>query len=141
METPKEVLPQDIEIYNSQVDIHNLPIFTRSQLRRYNGQDRPQIFVAIKGYIYDVTNNKRNYGVGKSYHKLVGKDVSRLLGLNRLQLKPTDSSGDRGIHDIREEWEYSDFTEKQNQALEKWIIFFKKRYKIVGVVVDHQMHK
>lgn len=130
--------PNEFEIYNSQVDVSTLPIFTRPQLSRYNGIDAHEIYVAIRGYIYDVTGNDKNYGPGKSYHKLVGKDVSRLLGLNRLQLKPEDAGSDRGAECT---WYTGDFNEKQNQIVDKWVLFFKKRYRIVGVVVDHQSKK
>lgn len=136
MDIPSAALQQQLELYNSLVDILTLPIYTRSQLQKYNGIEKPQIFVAIKGYIYDVTANLRNYGAGKSYHKLVGKDVSRLLGLNRLQLKPGSLEENSEV-DSKAEWDTSDFSEKQFEALEKWVLFFKKRYKIVGVVVSH----
>ncbi|KAM9921283.1 hypothetical protein OXX80_012206 [Metschnikowia pulcherrima] len=139
MENHSDVSPNEFELHNSQVDILTLPIYTRTQLLRYNGQDKNRIFVAIKGYIYDVTSNRRNYGAGKSYHKLVGKDVSRLLGLNRLQLKANESDTGPGEH--KEEWDTSDFSEKQFQAVDKWVAFFNKRYRIVGIVVHHQTRK
>lgn len=125
----------EFEEYNSHVDIRTLPILTRPQLSLYNGVDKPQIYVAIRGYIYDVTSNDKNYGPGKSYHKLVGKDVSRLLGLNRLQLKPEESGKGENT------WYTGDFSDKQNQIVDKWVLFFRKRYHIVGVVVDHQNKK
>lgn len=132
-----ELGPQasEFEVRNSQVNIHTLPLFTRAQLSRYNGEDKPQLYVAIKGYVYDVTANAKNYSVGKAYHELVGKDASRFLGLNKLKL-PADLS-----RTAVATWDTSDFDEKQTQSLEKWVAFFKKRYNIVGVVVDHNNKK
>lgn len=127
----------EFQIFNAQVDIANLPIYTRLQLSRYNGADKPELFVAIRGYIYDVTSNGKNYGPGKSYHRLVGRDVSRLLGLNRLHLEPQDIVKDESENT----WSTDDLNEKQNQIVDKWVDFFRKRYKIVGVVVDHQGKK
>ncbi|CAK7896469.1 hypothetical protein CAAN1_03S03796 [[Candida] anglica] len=135
--------PTEFELLNEKININTLPIYTRSQLALYNGVDNPKIYVAIRGYIYDVSNNTKNYGPGKGYHKLVGKDVSRLLGLNRLQLKVPDqkeqvslSSPPQGLEFTT--WYTEDLNEKQNSIIDKWCIFFRKRYEIVGIVVDHE---
>lgn len=127
----------EFQIYNSQVSIETLPIFTRLQLANFNGTDEPLLYVGIRGFIYDVSSNEKNYGPGKGYHKLVGKDVSRLLALNRLQLNPEDAveSGKENT------WFTGDLTEKQNDTVDKWVVFFQKRYKIVGVIIDHQNTK
>lgn len=133
--TSKEAQPTEFEIYNSQVEIATLPILTRLQLATYNGSIRPLLYVGIRGYVYDVSSNQKNYGPGKSYHKLVGKDVSRLLALNKLQLKPEEVEKDeKGIENT---WFTGDLTEKQNGIVDKWVTFFRKRYRIVAVIVDH----
>ncbi|CCE83398.1 Piso0_003973 [Millerozyma farinosa CBS 7064] len=121
----------EIEKHNLNVDITTLPIYTRSQLAQFNGTDRPQTYVAIRGYIYDVSSNAKNYGPGKSYHRLVGKDVTRLFGLNTLSLTSARSQGDS------RSWYTGDFTAKENAAVDSWVSFFRKRYPIVGLVVDH----
>lgn len=137
MSEQPETSLNEFQQYNSKVSIKALPIFTRLQLATYNGNDKPQLYVGIRGYIYDVSENVKNYGPGKGYHKLVGKDVSRLLALNRLQLKPDDI-----LEDGKENtWFTGDLNEKQNATVDKWILFFQKRYKIVGVIVDHQNTK
>lgn len=128
--------PNEFEIFNDSININLLPIYTRSQLSFYNGSENPEVYVAIRGYIYDVTNNISNYGPGKPYHKLVGKDVSRLLGLNQLQLKPT---GEPYASEKNSTWYTDDFTEKENLIVDKWVLFFRKRYRIVGVIVDHEI--
>ncbi|KAK6464010.1 cytochrome b5-like heme/steroid binding domain-containing protein [Scheffersomyces coipomensis] len=141
-EEPTTVVePNEFEKYNDNIDINSIPIYTRSQLSLYNGQDKSQLYVGIRGYIYDVTENSKSYGPGKSYHKLVGKDVSRLLGLNRLIPTGADnidnqSSNNHNLQDTT--WYTGDFNEKENEIVDKWIIFFRKRYRIVGVVVDHE---
>lgn len=118
--------PQAIA-HNEAIDIYKLPIFTRPELAAYDGVHKPQIYVAIKGFIYDVSSNSKNYGQGKSYHKLVAKDLTRLLGTNKL----TTANG-------VQTWSVDGLTEKQHQSIDKWIDFFKKRYPIVGVVVSHE---
>lgn len=122
----------DFEAYNEALDFNTLPIYTHLQLGQYNGTDRPEIYVGIRGYVYDVSGNLKNYGPGKSYHRLVGKDVSRLLGLNRLQVN--EETGENT-------WYTGDFDDGQNAIVDKWVVFFRKRYRIVGVIVDHEIKK
>lgn len=53
-------------------------MYTLSQLALRNGQDRPEIWVAFKGLIYDVTASKmwRN---GKHYEHWAGQDLTEEL--------------------------------------------------------------
>lgn len=52
-----------------------LPEFTRSQLALRNGQDRPEIWVALHGLIYDVTVS-RLWRNGKHYEHWAGQDLT-----------------------------------------------------------------
>lgn len=134
-----ELEENEFQIHNKSVSIETLPIYTRLQLATYNGIDKRKLYVGIRGFIYDVSDNAKSYGPGKAYHKLVGKDLSRLLALNRLQLKPEElEKDDKGGSST---WFTGDLTEKQNADLDKWVLFFKKRYRIVGVIVDHHNRK
>ena len=53
----------------------NLPTYTKSQLALRNGQDKPEIWCAFKGLIYDVSLSKlwRN---GKHYEHWAGQDLT-----------------------------------------------------------------
>ena len=53
----------------------NLPEYTKSQLALRNGQDKPEIWCAYKGLIYDVSLSKlwRN---GKHYEHWAGQDLT-----------------------------------------------------------------
>lgn len=115
----------------------SLPSLSRLQLSSYNGVSDPKIYVAIRGLVYDVTQSP-NYAPGKAYHKLAGKDVSRLLGLNKLQLKEKDESKMADAIWGENTWATDDLTPKQNAVVDKWIAFFRKRYDVVAVVVDHE---
>jgi predicted heme/steroid binding protein len=55
--------------------MNDLQIYTRFQLALRNGQDRPEIWVAFQGKIYDVTDSKlwRN---GKHYQHWAGQDLT-----------------------------------------------------------------
>ncbi|TFF40700.1 cytochrome b5 domain-containing protein [Mucilaginibacter psychrotolerans] len=55
-----------------------LPVYTKSQLALRNGQDKPQIWVAFKGVIYDVTES-RLWRNGKHYEHWAGQDLTEEL--------------------------------------------------------------
>ncbi|MBA1434621.1 cytochrome b5 domain-containing protein [Bombilactobacillus bombi] len=49
--------------------------FTKAQLSQYNGQDKPEKYVAIDGIVYDLTNVKA--WAGDNHHSHVaGNDFS-----------------------------------------------------------------
>jgi predicted heme/steroid binding protein len=56
----------------------DLPVYTKSQLALRNGQDKPQIWVAYKGIIYDVTES-RLWRDGKHYEHWAGQDLTSEL--------------------------------------------------------------
>ena len=57
---------------------NSLPTYSRSQLALRNGQDKPDIWVAFDGKIYDMTQSKlwRN---GKHYEHWAGQDLTSEL--------------------------------------------------------------
>lgn len=56
----------------------DLPQYTISQLALRNGQDKPQIWVAMDGEIYDVTES-RLWKNGKHYEHWAGQDLTAEL--------------------------------------------------------------
>jgi len=89
-------------------------------LSKCNGIDSEKCYVAIKGKVFDVTGNKA-YLPGGSYHIFAGHDASRALAR-------TSTKAD----DVKPEW--SDLPEKEQNTLNDWLVFFSKRYNIVGLV-------
>ncbi|MBC7745717.1 MAG: cytochrome b5 [Flavobacterium sp.] len=53
----------------------NLQTYTISQLALRNGQDKPQVWVAYKGIIYDVSES-RLWNDGKHYEHWAGQDLT-----------------------------------------------------------------
>lgn len=53
-------------------------IYTRQQLALRNGQDRPEIWVAYNGLIYDVTQS-RLWRNGMHYEHWAGQDLTQEL--------------------------------------------------------------
>ena len=56
----------------------DLPQYTISQLALRNGQDKPQIWVAVDGIIYDVSES-RLWRNGKHYEHWAGQDLTSEL--------------------------------------------------------------
>jgi predicted heme/steroid binding protein len=54
---------------------NHLAPFTKSQLALRNGEDKPDIWVAYKGLIYDVTQSKL-WKNGKHYEHWAGQDLT-----------------------------------------------------------------
>lgn len=52
--------------------------YSRQQLALRNGQDKPQIWVAFEGKIYDVTSS-RLWHNGKHYEHWAGQDLTNEL--------------------------------------------------------------
>lgn len=92
-----------------------------------------------EGTIFDVSRKADVYGKGQSYNILAGKDASKALGMS--SLKPENAISD-----------YSTLPENEIKVLEEWYSFFqcvcclaillaliplfRKRYNIVGKVID-----
>jgi predicted heme/steroid binding protein len=52
-----------------------LPEYTRAYLALRNGQDKPEIWVAYQGKIYDVSRSKL-WRAGKHYEHWAGQDLT-----------------------------------------------------------------
>ena len=56
----------------------HLKVYTRAQLALRNGQDRPEIWCAYQGLIYDV-GSSRLWRNGKHYEHWAGQDLTAEL--------------------------------------------------------------
>ena len=56
----------------------DLPYYTLQQLALRNGQDRPEVWVAYEGKIYDVTDSRLWRG-GRHYEHWAGQDLTAEL--------------------------------------------------------------
>ena len=57
--------------------VQNVKTFTISELAKYNGIDpKLPIYLALDGYVYDISKGAEFYKVGGAYHDLAGKDSS-----------------------------------------------------------------
>ncbi len=53
----------------------HLTVYTKNQLALRNGQDKPEIWVAYKGVIYDISES-RLWKNGKHYEHWAGQDLT-----------------------------------------------------------------
>ncbi len=58
--------------------MEQLPEYSKSQLALRNGQDKPQIWVAYLGFIYNVSES-RLWRDGKHYEHWAGQDLTEEL--------------------------------------------------------------
>jgi predicted heme/steroid binding protein len=57
------------------VKTEELPQITKSQLALRNGQDKPEVWIAYKGLVYDVTSS-RLWRNGNHYEHWAGQDLT-----------------------------------------------------------------
>jgi predicted heme/steroid binding protein len=60
------------------VETEKLPFITSSQLALRNGQDKPEIWIAFKGLVYNVSPS-RLWRNGKHYEHWAGQDLTEEL--------------------------------------------------------------
>lgn len=58
--------------------MEEFPFYTKSQLALRNGQDKPEVWVAFNGNIYDLTRSRLWYS-GKHYEHWAGQDLTEEL--------------------------------------------------------------
>lgn len=102
--------------------------FTPRELSKYNGHDEQEIFIAVKGNVYDVTSGRSFYGPLGPYSNFAGHDASRGLAKNSFDFDV--------IRDFDEPIDtLEDLTEDEIKALDGWESTFKRKYPIIGKLV------
>ncbi|EIM88392.1 cytochrome b5 [Stereum hirsutum FP-91666 SS1] len=101
----------------------NERLFSERTLAQFDGSDPEKpLYLAIDGDVFDVSDNRRVYGPGGSYHIMAGKDAARAFGTGCFQTHQT--------HDLR------GLTESELRGVNHWKSFFKdhKSYHKIGRV-------
>ena len=57
----------------------DLPLYTRRHLALRNGQDKPEVWIAYRGFIYDVSAS-RLWKNGKHYEHWAWQDLTEEMG-------------------------------------------------------------
>lgn len=99
--------------------------FTPKSLAKYNGNDHPKIFMAVRGRVFDVSQGATFYGPGGPYENFAGRDASRGLAKNSFDLDvitPLDKPIDL----------LDNLTADEIESLDNWEEHFENKYKVVG---------
>lgn len=104
-------------------------VFSSAELAMFDGVYDRRIYVALKGYVYDVSERRDLYGfdVGGAYAKLAGHDATRAL--TKMSLSVEDV-GRCDIGDLLE----SNLAELHEKALHDWVQRFERHYAVVGTL-------
>lgn len=97
--------------------------FTASKLAQFDGETQSDLFLAVLGTVFNVTEGNRHYKKGAAYHYFIGKDGSRALvtGNFKDESDEKDHVMDLSCNDLL--------------TLVHWRNTFKKKYIEVGVLI------
>ncbi|XP_018568039.1 neuferricin [Anoplophora glabripennis] len=107
--------------YSTQIPVNRERVFTKEELKLYNGVDKPQLYLAILGNVFDVSKGIKHYGPNKQYNVFVGQDASRSF-----------VTGKFNKEDISED--VADFSYEELRSLDHWLNFYKKEYTKIGLL-------
>jgi len=95
---------------------------TYEQLRKFDGVSSPNVYVALKGTIYDVSASDF-YGVGGGYHQFAGHDAS----INLAKMSHDDNFLDK----------FGQITldKEETAVLNDWVLRFETKYPKIGNVL------
>lgn len=113
----------------SLADQTQLRYFTKSELNEFNGTMDSEIYIALKGKVYDVSEKRDFYGPNGGYHLFAGKDATRALA--KMSFEDADLENDR----------YDDLSFMEIETLNDWIAKFEvfNAYPIRGRVVAQDL--
>ena len=131
-ELRERVRPRTSCQMNVQSSVSDLPEFSLSQLTRFNGStETGEIYVALNGKIFDVSDDRRHYKAKGSYRMLAGRDASRAFATLSF-----DADSLRSNYD-----DLSDINEIQKSNLCEWETIFKQKYNVIGKLVKNHCVK
>ncbi|KAK9478178.1 cytochrome b5-like heme/steroid binding domain-containing protein [Lipomyces japonicus] len=103
--------------------------YTPETLAPFNGVKQPQVLMAIKGKVYNVTSGKAFYGPGGPYSNFAGRDASRGLAKGSFDEDMLTPIGDP-LDTL------DDLTEEEIQSLSDWEQHFGGKYILCGELVQ-----
>lgn len=92
--------------------------FTIKELLNYSS-DSEIIYIALNGTVYDVSEEKRYYGINGPYNIFAGRDATFGLGTMTLTCEQTRPLNNEELIGV-----------------EYWQDKFNEKYKVVGMLVD-----
>ncbi|KAF5308723.1 hypothetical protein FQR65_LT06084 [Abscondita terminalis] len=102
--------------------------FELCELQQFNGVTKPELYLAILGNVFDVTEGRKHYGAEGSYNIFVGRDSSRSFITGKFDA--ADASDD-----------VSGLSKSDLLSLNNWISFYTNEYKKVGKLIGKYYDK
>lgn len=99
-----------------------LKLFTDLELGKYTGENNGKIYLSILGKVFDVTNGRKYYGKGESYHGFAGKDASKAF-----------ITGDFTVSGLTDD--LSDVSPNDLADLRDWLLMYEKDYSYRGKLI------
>jgi membrane-associated progesterone receptor component len=109
--TDEELFPEPEEVPSK--------VFSHAELVQYDGKQRSEIYVAVKGIVYDLSAGAAMYGPGGNYEVFAGRDASYALA--KMSKNPQDL--DRPTDNLSAD---------AKAMLAHWLQTFQSKYRIVG---------
>jgi predicted heme/steroid binding protein len=118
--SPEELAKRKAE---NMARLATLPRLSKRELAAFDGARKRQVYVGVRGLVFDVSAKQHLYKRGASYGNFAGREGSRAfaLGQTREDVTTDDLSG---------------LTEKQLEALDAWAGFYMQRYPLVALLSD-----
>ena len=107
----------------TEAELHSLPSFSVEELRKYKTGNK-KVYVGIKGLVFDVSG-KDAYVEGGNYSIFTGRDASCALAKMNFAEELLDPAVNH--------WKTA-LNEKETKIMEDWVIYYAKRYPIVGKI-------
>lgn len=104
--------------------VSNVRLFTKDELSRFTGVENSDVYLAILGDVFDVTEGRKHYGEGGGYHFFTGKDGTRAF--------VTGDFTEKGLIEDTDGLSHGDYL-----GLEEWNGFYKKQYTHIGRLIGH----
>ncbi|CAG9831907.1 unnamed protein product [Diabrotica balteata] len=99
-----------------------VPLFTKDDLKLYNGVEKPQLYLAVLGKVYDVSRGHKHYGPNQQYNVFVGCDASRSFVTGKFNKEELSD-------------DVVDLSKEELRSLNHWAKFYKSSYEQVGKVI------
>ncbi len=93
-------------------------------------EDKKEIYIAVRGAVYDVTPGKQFYGPRGPYANFAGRDASRGLALGSFDEDVLTLDLDGELDDL------GDLDDEQKESLDGWEERFRGKYLCVGRLVS-----
>ncbi|GMG19187.1 unnamed protein product [Ambrosiozyma monospora] len=142
MDIEKEIDPSKSTIEQQKNEPVVEKLFTPRTLYKYNGFDLEQIYIAVRGNVYDVSKGRQFYGPSGPYNNFAGHDASRGLAMNSFDAGMSLFLIAYHIDMMRSYGEpidtLDDFTELEWKSLAAWEDTFKSKYPVVGKLVNEE---